>query len=307
MNEQPRIAILMPTYNSARFLREQVDSLLAQTWQNFVIVTRDDGSSDDSRTVMNDYASAHPEHFHIVPSDGRNLGAAGTFACLLDHALANKTLLGLQKAWLMFCDHDDVWYPHKIAVTMQRMQQLEADNPGAPALVHSDLQVVDDERRQIAPSFVDYQGIQPHKNGFARMLVSNTVTGCTAMINEELARLALPIHDNAIMHDWWLALVASAFGRIAYIEEPLIDYRQHGANTIGAREFRKSGRPHLLIRIFDNQHAEAFSATAKQARAFSAVYGARLTSQQRFALGLVRLMRVKAAPLQKLLLKIMQG
>lgn len=305
--QQPRIVILMPTFNSVKFLHEQVDSLLAQTWRNFVIVTRDDGSSDGSPAVMANYASAHPEHFHIVPGDGRNLGAAGTFACLLDYALAKKSLLGVQKMWLMFCDHDDVWYPHKIAATMQRMQTLEADNPGAPALVHSDLHVVDDTRRQIAPSFAHYQGIQPHKNGFARMLVSNTVTGCTAIINEELARLAMPIPEDAIMHDWWLALVASAFGRIAYIKEPLIDYRQHGANTIGAREFSRSGRPNLLVRIFDNQHAEAFSATARQARAFDAVYGARLNSQQRFALGLTRLMRLKAAPVQKLLLKILQG
>ncbi|MGB4248359.1 MAG: glycosyltransferase, partial [Pseudohongiellaceae bacterium] len=84
--QQPRIVILMPTFNSVKFLHEQVDSLLAQTWRNFVIVTRDDGSSDGSPAVMANYASAHPEHFHIVPGDGRNLGAAGTFACLLDYA-----------------------------------------------------------------------------------------------------------------------------------------------------------------------------------------------------------------------------
>lgn len=305
-DQQPRIAILMPTFNSAKFLQEQVDSLLAQTWRNFVIITRDDGSTDDSRAMMATYAASHPDRIHVVVSDGRNLGASGSFACLLSYVLANKSLLGLQKAWLMFCDHDDVWYPHKVALTMQRMQQLEAAHPGMPALVHSDLNVVDDERRRIAPSFVHYQGIQPRKNGFTRMLVSNTVTGCTAMINEELARLAMPIPEDAIMHDWWLALVASAFGKIAYIDEGLIDYRQHDANTIGAREFRQSGRPNLLIRLLDNQHAEAFKATAQQARAFNAAYGTRLKSRQRFAVGLTRLMSLNCAPLQKLLLKLLQ-
>lgn len=304
---QPRIAILMPTFNSARFLQDQVDSLLAQSYGNFVIVTRDDGSSDDTHAIVARYVSAHPDRFHVIVNDGRNLRASGSFAYLLDYVLANKTALGLQKTWLMFCDHDDVWYPHKVALTMQRMQSLESEHPGKPALVHSDLNVVDDERRQIAPSFVRYQGIEPQKNRFARMVVSNTVTGCTTMINEELARLALPIPSDAIMHDWWLALVGSAFGEIAYIEEALIDYRQHDANTIGAREYQKSGRPNLLIRLMDNQHADAFDATARQARAFNVVYGERLATQQRLALGLAGLMHLNIPPVQKLLLKILQS
>lgn len=305
-NPQTRIAILMPTFNSGKFLREQVDSLLAQTYRNFVIITRDDGSSDDSPMVMEAYASAYPEHFHVVARDGRNLGARGSFAFLLDHALTNKAALGLQKAYLMFCDHDDTWYPHKAAMTMQRMQSLEAQYPDVPALVHSDLNVVDDERRQIASSFVRYQGIKPLKNGFARMLVSNTVTGCTALINEELATLALPIPANVIMHDWWLALVASAFGRIDYIDEALLDYRQHDANTIGAREYRRVKNRALLTRLLDNQHAEAFRATAQQARIFHATYGDNLSGKQKFAAGLARLMSVKSAPMQKVLLKFLQ-
>ncbi|MDP2348539.1 MAG: glycosyltransferase family 2 protein [Gammaproteobacteria bacterium] len=305
-DQQPRIAILMPTWNSVRFLQEQVDSLLSQTYQNFVIVTRDDGSSDDSTALMSVYVEAHPEHFHVVVSDGRNLGASGSFACLLDYALANKNALGLQKAYLMFCDHDDIWFPHKIAVTMQKMQDLEALHPGMPALVHSDLHVVDDERRQIALSFFQYQGIQPRRNGFSRILVSNTVTGCTALINEELATLAMPIPADAIMHDWWLALVASAFGKIVYIDEALLDYRQHDANAIGAREYLRSERPNLLVRLFDNRHAEAFKATARQARVFHATYGDKLNASQQAAIGLTRMMSVRFAPLQKMLLKLLQ-
>ena len=291
----PRIVILMPTFNSARFLQEQVDSLLAQTHQNFLVVTRDDGSSDNSVALIEAYAEANPGRFHSIAGDGRNLGASGTFAHLLAHALAHRSEADFQFTYVVFCDHDDVWYPHKIAVTLARMQALEAQYSGIPLLVHSDLRVVDGERRQIAPSFVDYQGIQPHRNGLGRLLVCNTVTGCTAMINQELAIRMLPIPQGAIMHDWWMALVASAFGKIAYIDEALLDYRQHGENTLGAKEYRRSERPTLVHRLRDSKRVEAYQQMARQAHAFRLQHRAGLTIPQRLVLtllpGLVKLLR----------------
>lgn len=302
----PRIAILLPTWNGEKFLAEQLDSLLAQTYQNFVVVIRDDGSSDGTPTLIAHYATAHPHHIHMLVSDGQNLGASGSFSWLMHYALQHKHTLGMEHALLMFCDQDDVWVPHKIAVSMQRMQALQQKHPGAPALIHSDLRVVDEQRQLIAPSFAAYQGLEPLRNTFGRMIVSNTVTGCTALLNEELVALASPIPAGAVMHDWWLALVASAFGHLDYIDDALVEYRQHGRNTIGAREYQRQERGSFVGRLMDNQHDTAFRMTAKQARAFMKKYASTLSVKQRAPLRMATLLFECNRVVQKSALKILQ-
>ncbi len=302
----PRIAILLPTWNGVKFLAEQLDSLLAQTYQNFVVVIRDDGSTDSTAALIAQYAAAHPHHIHVLVTDGQNLGASGSFSCLMSYALQHKQTLGLERAWLMFCDQDDVWVPHKIAVSMQRMQAVQQKHPGAPALTHSDLCVVDEHRHVIAPSFVSYQGLAPLRNTFGRMIVTNTVTGCTALLNEELAILASPVPAEAVMHDWWLALVASAFGHIDYIDEALVEYRQHGKNTIGARAHDKVNTQTFITRLLDNQHDAAFRMTAKQARAYLKKYASTLSVKQRASLRLAMTLFDRNRVVQKSALKILQ-
>lgn len=301
----PRIAILLPTWNGERFLAEQLDSLLAQTYQNFVVVIRDDGSTDGTPALIAQYAAAHPHHIHVLVSDGKNLGASGSFSCLMNYALQHKQLLGLERALLMLCDQDDVWVPHKIAVSMQRMQALQQKHPGAPALVHSDLRVVDEQRHLLAPSFVTYQGLEPLRNNFGRMIVSNTVTGCTALLNEELVELACPVPEGAVMHDWWLALVASAFGHIDYIDEALVEYRQHGRNTIGAREYQKEERGSFLRRLLQVRHKGLLTGLGIQAQVFAAIYEPKLTYQQKWLLRIAERLASSINFVQKLALKFL--
>jgi glycosyltransferase involved in cell wall biosynthesis len=301
---EPRIAILLPTWNGERFLRAQVDSLLSQDYPDFLIVCRDDGSRDSSPAIIADYAARFPQRFHIVPADGRNLGASGSFALLMDYVLTHKAELGLESAWVMPSDQDDVWHADKLRRSMARMQALEAEYPGRPLLVHGDLQVVDESLATIAPSFVRYQGLQPLRNGFARLLVSNTVTGCTALCNEALLRRALPIPPAAVMHDWWLALVAGAFGQLSFIDEPLLLYRQHGANTIGAREYQA---PALFTdfwqRLWDDRHREVLKGLAAQAQAFRSVHATALNPAQRRALRLAMALGSRFLLLRKLALR----
>lgn len=301
---EPRIAILLPTWNGERFLRAQVDSLLAQDYPDFIIVCRDDGSRDASPAIIADYAARFPQRFHIVPADGRNLGASGSFAWLMGYVLTHKTALGLASAWVMPSDQDDVWHADKLRRSMARMQALEAESPGLPLLVHGDLEVVDESLATIAPSFVRYQGLQPLRIRFARLLVSNTVTGCTALCNEALLRRALPIPPAAVMHDWWLALVAGAFGRLSFIDAPLLQYRQHGANTIGAREYRP---PALLQdfwqRLWDDRHREVLKGLAAQAQAFRAAHATALSPAQRRDLRLAMALGSRFLLVRKLVLK----
>lgn len=300
----PRIAILLPTWNGERFLRAQVDSLLAQDYPDFIIVCRDDGSRDASPAIIADYAARFPQRFHIVPADGRNLGASGSFAWLMDYVLTHKAALGLASAWVMPSDQDDVWHAGKLRRSMAHMQALQAESPGLPLLVHGDLEVVDESLATIAPSFVRYQGLQPLRNRFARLLVSNTVTGCTALCNEALLRRALPIPPAALMHDWWLALVAGAFGRLSFIDAPLLQYRQHGANTIGAKEYQPSALfQNVWQRLWDDRHREQLRALAAQAQAFHSLHAGALSAAQRLDLRMAMALDNRFILARKLALK----
>jgi len=303
--EHVRIAIILPTYNGEQYLPEQLDSLLAQSHHDFVIVTRDDGSSDASRALIAGYAEENPGRFHIVESGGVNLGASAGFSLLMQYVLENKAALALESAYIMCCDQDDIWHPHKITISLQRMRILESQSPGLPLLVHSDLRVVDEHRSQVAPSFVGYQGLNPYRNSFTRLLVSNVVTGCTALFNEELALLASPVPPDAIMHDWWLALLASAFGRVSFIEKALVDYRQHGRNTLGAREYLRSGGTlAALSRLQDPRHDEVGRKLARQAAACNATLGKMLKPRQRLLARLVAGMNTGGAVKRNLVIKI---
>ncbi len=221
------IDILLATCNGARYLSEQLDSLLAQTCRGWRLLVRDDGSSDATREILENYRSRHPDLFMIIPSDGRNLGACGNFSQLLEQADA---------PYVMFCDQDDVWQPGKIEITLAAMRELEREHRAeTPLLVHTDLTVVDERLNRLGDSLWLFQCTEQQRlTKLNRVLMQNFATGCTVMINQALRNLAVPVPAEALMYDWWLALVATAFGRVASVENPTVLYRQHGRNDTGA-------------------------------------------------------------------------
>jgi len=308
MTDYPKIAVLLPTYNGERFLAQQLDSLIAQHAVNLVIVTRDDGSTDATRGIVAGYASDYPGLLHIVGDDGSNLGPCGNFSLLMQYVLDNRATLGLSSAYLMLCDQDDVWAPDKARLQLAAMLAKEASNPGMPVLVHSDLTVVDASGEPIAESFLRYQGLDASRNDLRNIIFSNTVTGCTALLNEPLARKALPVPDGALMHDWWLALVAAAFGTIHFVPQQLVRYRQHGQNALGAREYVP---PRLLSRSTFNQLLRKnpeplLFAVAEQAGEFARCYGRELSPLNRLQLGLARRLRTESFLLQRILFRLLR-
>lgn len=302
MTVKPRLAILLSTWNGGDFLAEQLDSLFAQTYEDFVVVVRDDGSSDNTLAVLQDYQARHADRLQLIETGSGNLGARDSFAFLVNHVLQHKTELGLDSAYMLFCDQDDVWYPQKVETEWQAMLEAEQGNHAIPVLVHSDLQVVSDTLQAVAPSLARYQGLETSRNGFNQMVISNLVTGCTALINEALARKSLPVSPNAIMHDWWLALVAAAFGKVVYLDQALIHYRQHGRNTIGAKEHKQAiaSQPGFWTRLLHLQPNKHLWEVARQARDFMARYGDELTAHQRRGLRLAGKMDVQMGTLQRI-------
>ncbi len=307
MSEKIKIAVLLSTYNGEKFLGEQIDSLLAQTHKNFILVVRDDGSRDRTVSILQDYAENNGERIHLLPCDGENKGASGGFAFLVDYVLKNKESLGLSSAYMMFCDQDDTWFPEKIEKLTASMLATEADNGSVlPILIHSDLEVVSEQNTVIAKSLINYQGLEIQRNSFSNLIISNLVTGCTALINESLAKKALPIPTNAIMHDWWMALVAAAFGKLVYLDIPLVHYRQHENNTIGAKEFTKVSVVSMSLwqRILARKPNEHLVEVSIQAAEFHRRYGAHLSGRERLSLQLCTGMGVRLGVVQRLMYRL---
>lgn len=305
MSVHVKIAILLSTYNGEKFLEEQLDSLLAQTHRNFILVVRDDGSKDNTLSILDSYAKENSDRIHLLPGDGNNLGASAGFAFLVDYVLKNKEVLELESAYMMFCDQDDTWFPEKIEKLLAAMLTCEAQS-AAPVLVHSDLEVVSEQNTVIAKSLINYQGLEIERNSFPNLLISNLVTGCTALINESLAEKALPIPDKAIMHDWWLALAATAFGKLVYLNIPLVHYRQHGNNTIGAKEYTKVSVVSISLwrRLLVRKPNAHLIEVSEQAAAFKHRFGDQLTSRQRLSLRLCIGMGINIGIFQRIMYRL---
>ncbi len=244
------MVILLATYNGEKYLKDQLNSLFSQRNCKIKIIARDDGSTDTTLDILKSFDVL------LMPSY-KNIGTKESFSLLLEYALECT-----ESDYFMFCDQDDVWKSDKVEKTLKRMQELEILHKESPLLVHTDLEVVDENMKRINSSFVQYQNLNAKKNSFTQLLLQNTMTGCTIMINRSLASLALPIAQEAIMHDWWIGLVASKFGKIGYIDTTTIKYRQHVNNSIGAKGFT------LFYIIKRLQNSESISQNTLQTKAF---------------------------------------
>ncbi len=212
--ENSRVQVLMSTYNGERFLEEQMESLLAQSWKNLEILIRDDGSTDSTMQILERYCMKYP---NIQVFVGENIGVAKSFFELLQESDGD---------FVAFCDQDDVWLEHKVeaAITVLKEEQGPALYCGGKTLVDSSLKPMEKQNRErLAP-------------GFGNAVVECICTGCTAVLNRKLIdimKVRLPEH--AILHDWWSYLVAAYVGKVIYDPEAYILYRQHGKNVVGAK------------------------------------------------------------------------
>lgn len=262
------ISIIMAVYNGEKYLAEQIDSILQGSYQDFMIHIFDDGSTDGSREVISQYAQKHPQR--ITPHfNEKNQGVIKNF------------LGGLQAQeadYYMFCDQDDVWLPEKLQHTLEHMQRREKLDSKKPIAVFGDAKMVDGELNELHPSFQRQSGYRTDHLDLGHMLMENKLIGCTVMINHKLKALLADYPEQMRMHDWWIALVAAAFGEISYLDEPLLLYRQHGNNVVGGAsqsDYRKDRISKL------GKQREVLYQTCAQAAAFLDVYSDRLGTEQK--------------------------
>ena len=210
------LAILLSTYNGARYLRPQLDSLYCQAGADIRILVRDDGSSDDTLAILQ--AEADAGHLTIL-SGGQNLGPAMSFLTLLKQEALTDT------SYAAFCDQDDVWRPEKIARALAMLRGKE----DRPAMVCTRVELVDEDLHSIG-----FLPVPRRKIGLGNALVEDIATGCTIVLNRKAIDLVNGYWpDKPQMHDWWCYLVLSCMGEVVYDSWPSLLYRQHGNNVVG--------------------------------------------------------------------------
>lgn len=220
INENVLVSIVMAVFNGERYLANQLDSILNQTYKNIEIIIVDDASSDNTISIINAYCSVH-KNISLIQNSA-NVGIVKSFEIAMTMSTGE---------YIALSDQDDIWFSHKIEKLIGSIDDA--------LLIHSDAVLVDESMQIIAKTNFGLTGKDKSKSEFIDYLISNNVTGCTALFPRKLLKLALPIPDGFYIHDHYLALIASFYGNIKFLDEPLVYYRQHGNNAIGAK------RPHF--------------------------------------------------------------
>lgn len=218
-----RYDIVLATYNGEKYLVEQLDSILraveyCKIGEVNSLIVSDDYSTDMTREIVSQYILDYP-FVSLVLNSGEK-GVKGNFQNGLDNVSSDYVFL---------CDQDDVWFEYKVEESLKAILRIE-ENEKVPSLILSNLKFVD-----------EYQNDLTLKHDFSALDTSDVLLtayrsfgqGCTMLMNKSLMEMALPIPNLAVMHDWWLLLVASNFGKVEYIATPLMNYRQHANNVCG--------------------------------------------------------------------------
>lgn len=219
------IDILLATYNGEEYISEQIEFILNQTYKEFRILIRDDGSRDNTVAIIKEYEKKYPNKVSLVVDDVHCGSSASNFMQLTKYATAE---------YVMYCDQDDYWLENKLKVTLEKMREIEGrSNVERPVLIFSTYKLADSKLKDIDADENKNQ-IATYKLELNRLLVQNYVTGCLMMVNKALYSIAGEYSEEILMHDWWFALIASAMGEIHHIPDVTMIYRQHGGNVVGA-------------------------------------------------------------------------
>lgn len=236
-----KVAILLATYNAETYLEELLASLLEQSFGGFEIHYHDDGSTDKTLEILADYKQKYPDK--IMEISGPPTGSAkANFMYMLSQVEAD---------YYFFCDDDDVWDKDKVAKELEKLKKS-----AEPTAVFCDLKVVDKNLTEISPTFFSYVDRNPSRTALSQLLIENMAPGCSMAINRPLRDLAIKLRDLSLipMHDHFLMVLAAATGKVEYVDEALISYRQTGENEVGAVQVKAVSKiKRNLIDIFSGR------------------------------------------------------
>jgi len=223
------ITICLSTYNGAKHIEQQLDSILNQTYSDWLLKIRDDGSVDGTFEILQNYAQNYGDKIQIIGNGKENIGVAQSFAKLIESCSTD---------YIMLCDQDDVWFNDKVERSFNAIKKLETKTAQQkPLLVFADAKVVDENLNVLDNSFWKTQKITPEIcSDYKKLLALNVVTGCTVIFNRFLTPYILPMPNFLSVHDGWIAVNAAYYGKLDYIQDPTMLYRQHSTNVFGAHK-----------------------------------------------------------------------
>ncbi len=227
------VYIILSTFDGATHLREQVESISKQSNSDWRLLIRDDQSSDGTDNLLKELA-VKDDRIEVLQDELGHLGSNESFSRLMEAALSRGA------DWIAISDQDDVWKPDKLDLQLARLAAVGA-RPDEEVLIHSDLMVVGSRLEAISPSLHRAMKLRHEDHSpLATLLLQNFVTGCTCIASRALLERALPIPEEAIVYDWWLALCAGSMGRIVFEPASTVLYRQHSQNQIGFKPYRRA-------------------------------------------------------------------
>ena len=268
------ITIIMAVYNGQEYIREQLESLKDQTYTEWRLVIRDDRSSDKTAEIVKKFSDEVEQEVIFKVNEKPSGSAKNNFALLINDAKESD--------YVMFCDQDDIWKKDKIEITFNKMKQAEERyGRDFPLLVHGDVEVIDENGNINADSMFEMSHINADSK-LPQILIQNHVTGCTMMCNKKLI-VGISEYTSSeyiIMHDYLAALYASVFGKIEVIKKPLISYRQHSGNSVGAKN---NNNPMYLLKRLANgrkSYKEAMETSRNQVKFFVEIYRKELAAEK---------------------------
>ena len=268
------ITIIMAVYNGQEYIREHLESLKDQTYTEWRLVIRDDRSSDKTAEIVKKFSDEVEQEVIFKVNEKPSGSAKNNFALLINDAKESD--------YVMFCDQDDIWKKDKIEITFNKMKQAEERyGRDFPLLVHGDVEVIDENGNINADSMFEMSHINADSK-LPQILIQNHVTGCTMMCNKKLIAgiSEYASSEYIIMHDYLAALYASVFGKIEVIRKPLLSYRQHSGNSVGAKN--NNNPVYLLKRLANGRksYKEAMETSRNQVKFFVEIYREELAAEK---------------------------
>lgn len=259
------IEVVLPVFNGVAYLEEQIMSIANQSLPPVRLIVRDDGSTDGTKELIDDLCYRYGDWLKVLNSDC-NLGCIENI---------NRLLAATTAPYIALADQDDVWFVDKLERSLQAIRGLEVfSEPEYPLLIHSDLELINAAGVSLNTTYFRRQHLLPSRNTSHEIVFSNVVTGCTILFNRALLQQACPIPQEALMHDWWLALVASAFGRLELLDGVTVKYRQHATNVLGSKGLGVRYWCNRLSLLFQDPSSGVHTRAAiRQAECFARRYG----------------------------------
>lgn len=208
---EKKVAVLISTYNGEKYLKEQLDSILNQTYKNIEIVIRDDGSSDSTKEIIKEYRQKHD---NIILKEGTNIGFIKSFFKLLEISHAD---------YYAYCDQDDIWLENKLELAVRLLD--EADNT-KPNLAFGNSDYYDENMKLINEG-------EKHKTfSFQNSLYECVTQGMTMVINQKAKEIIIEnLPEKCFFHDWWTYMICSGMGKVFYSDETVVKYRRFQKNA----------------------------------------------------------------------------